>query len=71
MSVRRRHHERRLEETAVVVDGSVAHQLRPEDRVIVTRAVPTFQLIEVAGHGYYRTLREKLGWGGGIRSVNG
>jgi NAD+ kinase len=67
MRVRRRHDPGDGDETAVVVDGLVAHQLGPEDRVVVTRAEPKFQLIEVAGHGYYRTLREKLGWGGGIR----
>ena len=26
-----------------------------------------FQLIEVRGRGYYRTLREKLGWGGRLK----
>jgi NAD+ kinase len=68
MRVRRRHDPGERDETAVVVDGYVAHQLGPDDRVVVTRAEPRFQLIEVAGHGYYRTLREKLGWGGGIRN---
>ena len=33
----------------------------------VTRAEPTFQLIEVYGRNYYRTLREKLGWGGDLQ----
>jgi len=50
--------------TSVVVDGRVLHALQDDDRVEVRRAQPTFQMIEVAGHGYYRTLREKLGWGG-------
>jgi NAD+ kinase len=67
LSVRRRVHPGDRDETALVVDGHVAHQLGPDDRVVVTRAEPKFQLIEVAGHGYYRTLREKLGWSGGIR----
>jgi NAD+ kinase len=53
----------------VVVDGQQLHCLQPEDRVIVRRAEPRFQLIEVAGHGYYRTLREKLGWAGQIRGM--
>jgi hypothetical protein len=26
-------------------------------------------MIEVQGHGYYRTLREKLGWGGKMPGV--
>jgi NAD+ kinase len=68
MRVRRRQRDVGGDQTAVVVDGIVVHQLGPDDRVVVTRATPTFQLIEVAGHGYYRTLREKLGWGGGIRN---
>ncbi len=52
------------EGTAVVVDGRVLAKLLPGDRVRVRRAEPRFKLIEVTGHGYYRTLREKLGWGG-------
>jgi NAD+ kinase len=54
---------------AVVVDGRQLHCLQPQDRVVIHRAEPRFQLIEVAGHGYYRTLREKLGWAGQIRST--
>jgi NAD+ kinase len=53
----------------VVVDGQQLHCLQPKDRVVVRRAEPRFQLIEVAGHGYYRTLREKLGWAGQIRGL--
>ena len=26
-----------------------------------------FQMVEVRGQGYYRTLREKLGWGGQLK----
>jgi len=52
----------------VVVDGVEIHQLASQDRVIIRRARPQFQLIEVAGHGYYRTLREKLGWAGRMQS---
>ncbi len=52
------------EGSAVVVDGRAVHQLLAGDRVRVERAVPRFKLVEVPGHGYYRTLREKLGWGG-------
>jgi NAD+ kinase len=52
------------EGTAVVVDGRVAHKLLAGDRVRVERAQPCFKLVEIPGHGYYRTLREKLGWGG-------
>jgi NAD+ kinase len=50
--------------TTLVVDGSAAHQLTAQDRVRIERSKASFKLVEVAGHGYYRTLREKLGWGG-------
>jgi NAD+ kinase len=53
--------------TSVVVDGRVVCTLTSEDRVRVQRAQPTFKMIEVGGQGYYRTLREKLGWRGQIR----
>ena len=52
------------ERTSVVVDGRVVHKLTADDKVCVLRAEPCFKLVEVPGHGYYRTLREKLGWGG-------
>jgi len=50
--------------TSAVVDGRVACTLEPGDRVRIERAVPRFQLVEFPSHSYYRTLREKLGWGG-------
>jgi NAD+ kinase len=55
------------EGTSLVVDGRVLGTLRPEDRVRIVRSEARFQMIEVSGQGYYRTLREKLGWGGQIR----
>ena len=36
--------------------------LKPNDRNVVA-----FQLVAFPGHTYYRTLREKLGWGGRVR----
>ncbi|HEX4131301.1 MAG TPA: NAD(+)/NADH kinase [Pirellulales bacterium] len=51
---------------AVVIDGRVLGQLEPGDRLRVRRAPATFKLIEAPGHSYYRTLREKLGWGGSL-----
>ena len=53
-------------QTAVVVDGRQLHTLTPADRVCVRRAEPKFKMVEVPGYSYYRTLREKLGWGGHI-----
>jgi len=52
--------------TSVVVDGRVMCCFEENDRLRVTRAEPKFKLVEVRGHNYYRTLREKLGWGGSI-----
>lgn len=54
--------------SAVIVDGQCVCTLEPGDRVRVRRAEPQFQLIELAGRSYYRTLREKLGWGGRLRN---
>lgn len=55
--------------TSIVVDGRPLHVLQPSDRVSVSRASCVFQLIEVRGHNYYRTLREKLSWGGHMRRI--
>jgi NAD+ kinase len=55
--------------TTAVVDGRVLGQLLPGDRVRVERSLARFQLITGKGHGYYRTLREKLGWGGQLKNV--
>ncbi len=55
------------DETSVVVDGRVICQLASNDRVRVVRSKAQFQLVEVSGHGYYRTLREKLQWSGSTR----
>lgn len=52
------------ESACVVLDGQILTKLQAGDRVRVSRAKSIFQLIEVSGHNYYRTLREKLGWGG-------
>ncbi len=54
--------------TCIVLDGQVLASLTSTDRVQIERAEPVFQLIEVTGKSYYRTLREKLGWGGNFSS---
>ena len=53
--------------TSVVVDGRVLCMLQPGDRVRVQRAAVQFKLVAAPGHSYYRTLREKLGWGGRLQ----
>jgi NAD+ kinase len=57
--------------TSVVVDGRVLGVLGPGDRLRVERASACFRLIAAPGHSYYRTLREKLGWGGRLQFGNG
>jgi NAD+ kinase len=51
-------------DTTAVVDGRELCRLQPGDRVRVTRAPVRFRLVVPPGHSYYRTLREKLNWGG-------
>ena len=58
------------EGTTVVVDGRELCKLTAGDVVRIEKATPMFQLVEVPGRSYYRTLREKLGWGGNLPAVN-
>lgn len=58
------------EGTSLVVDGKVICRLEANDRIRITRAKAEFQLVEFPGHGYYRTLRNKLGWGGRLNLNN-
>jgi NAD+ kinase len=53
--------------TSLVVDGRVLGTLQPNDRVRIERSQAMFQTVEVRGQSYYRTLREKLGWGGQLK----
>jgi NAD+ kinase len=55
--------------SACVVDGRVVTGVLPGDRIRIRRAAPRFTLVETGRHGYYGTLREKLGWGGGLRGA--
>jgi NAD+ kinase len=50
--------------TAAIVDGRVLCTLQVDDRVRVEKAGVRFKMVAVPRHSYYRTLREKLGWGG-------
>lgn len=59
------------ESTSVVVDGNTVANLTVDDLVTIQRAEESFRMIEVARHGYYRTLRDKLGWGGRIERREG
>ncbi|RIK86180.1 MAG: NAD(+) kinase [Planctomycetota bacterium] len=55
------------EGTSLLVDGKLIGQISAQDRVRIERSTAQFQLVEVRGRGYYRTLREKLGWGGRLK----
>lgn len=52
--------------TSVVLDGQPLGRLTPGHRVRIRKAQSQFKMVEVAGHSYYRTLRNKLGWSGEI-----
>lgn len=54
------------ESTSVVVDGRILSNLVPGDRVLVQRAPEPFEMLSVPGQNDYRTLRDKLGWGGSL-----
>jgi len=49
---------------ALTIDGQVYAELKPGDRVAVRKAEQEFELIRTETRSYYKTLREKLGWGG-------
>lgn len=55
------------EGTSLVVDGRVLGRLRVGDRVRIVRSQARFQMVAVRGQAYYRTLHDKLGWGGQLR----
>ena len=56
------------EHTSVVVDGRLLCPLIQGERVRVERSRAVFRAIEVGDHTYYKTLRDKLDWGGRFRS---
>jgi NAD+ kinase len=49
--------------TMLVVDGQVQIPLGAGDRVIIRRGDTPFPMVRLPGHSFYRTLRDKLGWG--------
>lgn len=56
------------ESTSIVLDGQILCPLTADHCVRIEKSDAIFQLIEIAGKGYYRTLREKLGWRGALTS---
>jgi NAD+ kinase len=49
--------------TMLVIDGQVQVPLRCGDRVAIRRGKTPFPMVRLPGHSFYRTLRDKLGWG--------
>jgi NAD+ kinase len=49
--------------TMLVIDGQVQVPINLGDRVVVRRSNTPFPMVRLPGHSYYRTLRDKLGWG--------
>ena len=53
----------------VMLDGQALISTESGDQIVVKRAPERFKMIKPPGFSYYRTLREKLGWGGRFESV--
>jgi len=49
--------------TLLLIDGQEHVPVTPDHRITFRRAAVDFRLVKVAGHSYYRTLRDKLSWG--------
>jgi NAD+ kinase len=52
--------------TSIVVDGRVMGSIRRGDRIRINASDHAFRMLTVPGQNEYRTLREKLGWGGSV-----
>lgn len=49
--------------TTLVIDGQIQIPLQAGDRVTIRRGKTPFPMVRLPGYSYYRTLRDKLGWG--------
>jgi NAD+ kinase len=49
--------------TVLVIDGQVQVPLRAGDRATIRRGRTPFPMVRLPDHSFYRTLRDKLGWG--------
>ncbi len=52
--------------TYLVIDGQVQIPMERDDRVTIRRGPRPFPMIRLPGHTFYRTLRDKLGWGASV-----
>ncbi len=60
--------------TVLVVDGQVQVCVEAGDRITIRRGDPPFPIVRCPDHSFYRTLRDKLGWGAsppGMRGAGG
>ena len=60
--------------TVLVVDGQVQVCVEAGDRITIRRGDPPLPIIRCPDHSFYRTLRDKLGWGAsppGMRGAGG
>ena len=60
----------RSDNVPVVLDGRVVATAENGDSLLVRRSPSRFKMLKLPGGSYYRTLREKLGWGGRFESVD-
>ncbi len=49
--------------TILVIDGQVQVPVTQGDRITVRRGKAPFPMVRLPGYSFYRTLRDKLGWG--------
>ena len=60
--------------TVLVVDGQVQVDVAAHDRIAIRRGDPPCPIVRCPAHSFYRTLRDKLGWGAsppGMRGAGG
>jgi NAD+ kinase len=57
--------------TVLVVDGQVQVPVEAGDRIIIRRGQAPFPMVRLPGHSFYRTLRDKLGWGASPPGMRG
>ena len=57
--------------TILVVDGQVQVPVQAGDRIVVRRGKTPFPMVRLPGHSFYRTLRDKLGWGASPPGMRG
>ena len=54
----------RLHSISMTIDGQIHFSLNPSDQVTIQKATRTAKFIRLKESHYFRTIRNKLGWGG-------